>query len=244
MNPRGFMEDLKTLLPYDQQIMGYVENFGPEFYHRWYYHWDVWRHVSFMGVYCAKNVSDLWNYQEIIWDLKPGLIVELGTYAGGSALYFAWLMRFLWQGIYRSVPYVLTIDCDRSHVDARVLIHPEIKVFDGDSASEETAREIRGHIQYCGPLHRPSFFILDSDHSKDHVLAELEMLRNVTRPGDYVVVEDSNINGHPVLPDFGPGPWEAIGEYEARHPGDYRHDTEREVKFGFTFAPRGYLIRI
>ena len=89
----------------------------------------------------------------------------------------------------------------------------------------------------------PAFVILDSDHSKDHVLAELEMLRDVTRPGDYVVVEDGNINGHPVLPDFGPGPYEAIQEYEARHPEDYRHDTEREAKFGFTFAPRGYLIR-
>ena len=70
------------------------------------------------------------------------------------------------------------------------------------------------------------------------------MLRDLTRPGDYVVVEDGNINGHPVLPDWGPGPWEAIEEYESRHPDDYRHDTEREGKFGFTFAPRGYLIRI
>ena len=87
MNPRAFLEDLNSL-PSDRQVMKYVEDFGPDLYHRWYYNRQVWRHVRFMGVYCAKSVCDLWNYQEIIWGLKPGLVVELGTYEGGSALYF------------------------------------------------------------------------------------------------------------------------------------------------------------
>jgi cephalosporin hydroxylase len=87
------------------------------------------------------------------------------------------------------------------------------------------------------------FFILDSDHSKQHVLGELRMIRDCTRPGDYVIVEDSNINGHPVLPDFGPGPYEALQEYVARYPQDYTRDTKRELKFGFTWAPAGFLIR-
>ena len=64
-------------------------------------------------------------------------------------------------------------------------------------------------------------------------------------PGDYVVVEDSNINGHPVFSPYdpGPGPYEALEEYFSRFPQDYIPDRERENKFGFTYAPKGFLIR-
>lgn len=68
-------------------------------------------------------------------------------------------------------------------------------------------------------------------------------LRPVLVSGDYLVVEDSNVNGHPVLRSFGPGPYEAVREYFRRFPGDYEHDTEREAKFGFTFATNGFLRR-
>ena len=221
-----------------------------ELYHLWYYNRNIWRGITFMGVYAAKNVMDLWNYQEIIWNLKPALIVEFGTYQGGSALYLATMLQKIWQtqlkgpdGMDAPLPIVLTVDNGQAGaiVDDLVRDDPHIVVFTGDTTSVETEFQI---LKYRRRSPDPAFFILDSDHSKDHVLKELEMLRGVTRPGDYVVVEDSNINGHPVLPDFGPGPWEAIEEYERRHPDDYRHDTEREQKFGWTFAPRGYLIRI
>jgi cephalosporin hydroxylase len=52
------------------------------------------------------------------------------------------------------------------------------------------------------------------------------------------------MNGHPVCPHWGEGPLEAIAEYEQRHPTDYQHDTARETKFGFTYAPRGFLVRM
>jgi cephalosporin hydroxylase len=68
-------------------------------------------------------------------------------------------------------------------------------------------------------------------------------LRPLLGPGDDVVVEDSNVNGHPVLPSFGPGPFEAIEDYRARYPDDYLRDEPTEKKFGFTFAPCGFLIR-
>jgi cephalosporin hydroxylase len=90
-----------------------------------------------------------------------------------------------------------------------------------------------------------AFFIADSGHSMEHVLAELMLLRSLTLPGDYVVVEDGNINGHPVFSayDPGPGPYEALEEYFSRFPHDYIPDRERENKFGFTCAPKGFLIR-
>jgi cephalosporin hydroxylase len=89
----------------------------------------------------------------------------------------------------------------------------------------------------------PVFAILDSDHRMDHVLGEMLLLRPLLLPGDYLIVEDSNINGHPVLPDWGPGPFEAAAEYFARFPSDYERDTAREHKFSFTFATNGFLIR-
>src|SRR5262249_55907692 len=108
------------------------------------------------------------------------------------------------------------------------------------SAAPEIA-ELIGRLksEYPGKI----FAILDSDHSKNHVLAEMKLLRPLLSSGDYLLVEDSTVNGHPVLPGWGPGPYEAIEEYEAEFPSDYRHDDERENKFGFTFAPNGFLIR-
>nr|CRL78685.1 methyltransferase [Mycolicibacterium malmesburyense] len=87
------------------------------------------------------------------------------------------------------------------------------------------------------------FATLDSDHSMHHVLGEMKLLRPLLNPGDYMIVEDSNVNGHPILPQFGPGPYEAIEAYEQEFPDDYLHDKKREEKFGFTFAPNGFLIR-
>jgi len=75
------------------------------------------------------------------------------------------------------------------------------------------------------------------------MLKEMKLLRHVLARGDYLVVEDTNINGHPVLPGWGPGSYEAIEAYEHEFPDDYTHDVAREQKFGFTFAPRGFLIR-
>jgi cephalosporin hydroxylase len=71
----------------------------------------------------------------------------------------------------------------------------------------------------------------------------MELVRPVLTRGDYLVVEDGCINGHPLLPGWGEGPFEAIEEYVKRHPEDYAADRERETRFGFTFAPNGYLVR-
>jgi cephalosporin hydroxylase len=60
--------------------------------------------------------------------------------------------------------------------------------------------------------------------------------------GSYLIVEDSNVNGHPVLPEYGPGPWEAIGEFLAAN-RDFVADASRE-KFLMTFNPRGFLKRV
>jgi cephalosporin hydroxylase len=210
-------------------------NSATEDYHRWYYDTLVWTETTFMGVPCQKSVSDMWNYHEILFELKPSIVVEFGTNAGGSALYFAEMLNLV-----SSPSRVLSVDIDHSQAFEAVRNHPRIELFQSDSKSPRVADRVR---ELRAQLPGKVFFIVDSDHSLDHVLGELLLLREITAAGDYVVVEDGNLNGHPVMPGWGPGPLEALAKYFQQFPNDYTRDLRREHKFGFTFAPGGFLIR-
>jgi cephalosporin hydroxylase len=208
-----------------------------EAYHRWLYESKAYENTTFQGVNIRKSVSDLWLYQEIFFALKPKLVIEFGTWTGGSALYFTTLLEQL-HG--RNGHLVVTVDVNCGYVDNRAE-RPGIEFVTSTSTNKAVVNKITQYRSAFGEA--PCFAILDSDHSKKNVLAEMIALRSILKPGDYLVVEDGNINGHPVLPEFGPGPYEAIQEYERLYPDDYIHDREREKKFGFTFAPNGFLIR-
>lgn len=177
----------------------------------------------------------MWNYQEILYDLKPSLLVEFGTRFGGSALFFATVLRQISRRF-----KLLSVDIDAETISQAARNHPDIELLTMSTLDPRVAERIAAlRKEYPGP----SFFILDSHHSKEHVLGEMIALRPVLVSGDYMVVEDSNLNGHPVLPSYGPGPYEAIEEYFQQYPEDYRRDSARESKFGFTFATSGFLIR-
>ena len=204
-------------------------------YHRWYYDSGIWQQVSFLGVTCLKSVTDLWNYQEILTQIRPSLLIEFGTACGGSALYFAHIL-----GALNPEARVLTVDINPTAINSAVREHPRITCMHASTTDPAVAETItRMRSQAPGP----AFAIIDSDHRRQHVLAELLLLRPVLIEGDYLIVEDTNINGHPVLPGWGDGPMEALTDYERQFPSDYRHDSEREGKFGFTFAPNGFLVR-
>jgi cephalosporin hydroxylase len=204
-------------------------------YHAWYYSQEIWKTTKFLDVLTYKSVTDLWNYQEILTELKPSLVLELGTYQGGSALYFAETLKLV-SPHFR----VLTVDIDHNVVAERVRQHDCVELLESDTTNPKVAARFK-ELRRAYP--GKAFCIVDSDHNREHVIAELMLLREVTEPGDYVVVEDGNINGHPVLPDWGVGPYEALEEYLERYPDDYISDVAREQKFGFTFAPKGFLIR-
>ncbi len=206
-----------------------------EQYHIAYYYGCAWNTVSYRGVPLMKSVSDLWNYQEIIWQLQPSLVVEFGCFKGGSALFFSDILKST-----RELSKVLTVDISPQVTDPQILMNDHIEIMTDSSTSPAVAGRILSlRAEYAGR----AFAILDSNHKKGHVLAEMELMRRVLQPGDYLVVEDGNINGHPVWPDWGEGPFEAIQEYEQKYPQDYLHDRGREAKFGFTFAPNGFLIK-
>lgn len=205
-----------------------------ETYVRSYYDTGVWKEVMYRGVRTLKNVIDLWNYQEIFAERKIEWVLETGTRHGGSALYFADLLQNA-----EAPGLVITVDLDFDAL--QIPAHEKVHFVRGGSTSPPVLREIGALLPPCrGPL----FVILDSDHRSDHVLRELEVYVPLMLPGDYLVVEDTCINGHPVRPDFGSGPWEAVDIFLQRYPGLLTWDRQRELKFGVTFAPRGYFIRV
>lgn len=189
---------------------------------------QTWQNTFWLGVRTAKCPFDLWIYQEILWETRPDLIVECGTAWGGSALFLASVLDQLGSGA------VVTIDVATA---ADRPSHPRISYMSGSSTSPELAAEVRRLADSAERV----MVVLDSDHTRDHVAEELRLYAPLVTPGCYLVVEDTNVNGNPVLPEFGPGPQEAVAEFLA-HSDDFDVDQERE-KFMLTFNPSGYLRR-
>lgn len=209
---------------------------APEAYHRWYYDNLLWKQRTWAGVPIYKSPLDLWNYQEILSDLRPDLIIEIGAHSGGSALFLADVLASL--GIPES--RVISVDIDLSRLAPRARQRKNVAFIQSRSTSDLVHKTLAAERENTvGKV----FAILDGDHSKNNVLAEMRMLRDVLRKGDYLIVEDGDINGHPVLPNWGPGPYEAVEAYCAEFPDDYERDSTREFAFGWTAAPRGFLSR-
>jgi cephalosporin hydroxylase len=197
-------------------------------FHKRYYDSEVWRgRTHWLGVPTQKTPFDLWIYQELLVELRPDLVVETGTADGGSALYLASICDLIQHG------RVLTIDVREAERPA----HPRIAYMLGSSTERETVERVRHEAENASAV----LAILDSDHAAEHVLAELRAYAPLVTPGSYLIVEDTNINGHPVLPDFGDGPAEAVASFLAET-DEFTVDHSLE-KFGFTFNPGGYLRR-
>ena len=206
---------------------------APIEYLKWYYETNVWKRLDYRGVRTLKLPLDMWNYQELIFENDLHWVIETGTRHGGSALFFADLLA---AGMREGA--VISVDIAHEALHPLATSHPRIHLLLGDSTAPTTLEQIRRLV----PQNRARglLLILDSDHSARHVLQELTVLVPLLRQGDYVVVEDTIVNGHPVRPDFGPGPKEALETYLAEYPKKLVPDVRRESKFGCTFALSGY----
>lgn len=196
-------------------------------FHRLYYDSKVWVNTYWLGTECEKCPLDLWIYQEIINDLKPDLIIECGTYGGGSALFLATICDLVNRG------KIVTVDIEKRETPK----HERIKYIIGSSVDDQTVKEIRGLIKDGMKV----MVILDSDHSMKHVFEELRIYSQFVSVGSYLIVEDTNMNGNPVLPRSGPGPMEAVDEF-LKDNDSFKIDKSKE-KFYLTFNPHGYLLR-
>ncbi|MGF1661149.1 MAG: CmcI family methyltransferase [Kineosporiaceae bacterium] len=200
-------------------------------FHRIYYdearfRGGTWHLLTWRGVRVWKLPFDLWQYQEILHELRPDLIVECGTAFGGSALFLADVCEAIGNG------RVLSIDIEPQ---ADLPEHPRIEYVHGSSVDPAVLDRVRGEAAGAGTV----MVVLDSDHSRDHVLAECRAYGEIVTPGSYLVVEDTDVNGHPVFPEHGPGPMEAAVTFLAEN-DDFEHDVQRD-KLLFSQNPQGWL---
>lgn len=199
-----------------------------------YYDSQVWVTTKWLGVPSEQAPTDNWNMQQLIVELQPDYIIETGTWYGGTTLFYAEVLSFV-----NPEGKVITIDIEpRVEQASKLPIWKQrVEMIVGSSidprVTDHVAKEVQG---------KKVLITLDSLHTREHVLKEMEIYSKLVTPGSYLVVQDTNINGNPVNPGFGPGPHEAVQEFLQTH-DSYVADRSRE-KFLLTFYPGGWLKRV
>lgn len=198
---------------------------------------------SWMGRPIIQYPQDIIAMQEIIWRVKPDLIIETGIAHGGSLIFYASMLELLGGD-----GHVVGIDIDiRKHNRVEIEKHPMFKritMIEGSSTDEKIVEELR---QMAGG--KRVLVCLDSNHTHEHVLRELELYAPLVSVGSYCVVFDTIIEDMPKGTysdrpwDVGNNPKTAVQEYLKEH-GEFVVDGEMENKLLITVAPGGYLRRV
>jgi cephalosporin hydroxylase len=191
----------------------------------------TWMTTKWKGIHVAKCPLDMWQYQEIIQETQPDVIIETGTWHGGSAVFLRDILRLC--GKSRGI--VITIDIEPIGIFTE---EDGIIQLIGSSVSDKIVESVQKYIGKSDKV----MVILDSDHSQVHVAKELKAWARHVSGGCYLVVEDTNVNGHPVYKEHGPGPMEAVEEWLLEHP-EFQYDAYRE-RLMMTFNPKGYYKRL
>ncbi|MDP2785728.1 MAG: cephalosporin hydroxylase family protein [Sulfurimicrobium sp.] len=214
---------------------------------------------SWLGRPIIQYPQDMVAMQELIWQIKPDLIIETGIAHGGSLIFSASMLALLDMAEAiesgetinpkESRRKVLGIDIDiRAHNRAAIEAHPmasRIQMIQGSSI----APEIIGQVKQAAQGYTRILVCLDSNHTHEHVLAELEAYAAFTSVDSYCVVFDTIIEDLPadMFPDrpWGPGnnPKTAVWEYLKTHP-EFIIDRGIQNKLLITVAPDGYLKRV
>lgn len=197
----------------------------------------IWEKTNWLGVPCWKLPFDAWIMQEIIFKTRPEFIIETGTGSGGSALLYASIMELVNCGKVITVDIKNKVNFD--NYTASKLWDKRVTSIIGNSLDPRVIDTI---MKIMGISSRNIMVILDSWHAKEHVLEEIYKYSPLVALGNYLIVEDTHINGHPVPWDWGSGPYEAVEEF-LRNNKSFIVEKWCE-KLGFTFNPSGYLRRI
>jgi cephalosporin hydroxylase len=215
-------------------------------------------HFSWLGLPIIQYPPDIVAVQELIWDVKPDLIIETGVARGGSLLLSASVLALIelaeatkaGEKLDPAAPSrrVLGIDIDiRAHNRAAIERHPlasRITMIEGSSVADEIIAEVRA----VASEHRRVMVLLDSDHTHEHVLAELHAYGPLVSPGSYCVVFDTIIEDMPsdAYPDrsWGPGnnPSTAVRDYLASA-SEFSVDHKMDERLLISVARGGYLRR-
>lgn len=189
----------------------------------------TWRQGTWLGTPVRKLPTDLMAYQELLSTVRPDWIVETGTGTGGRALFLASICDLLDHG------QVVSIDPKPSRHHPT---HDRITYVVGQSIDDEVAAQVHA---LTGPAPH-ALVILGSRRAKVATLMEFGQYESLVRPGSYLVIEETMVNGRPVWPGFGPGPGEAVAQVLNTR-SDFAADPTFE-RYGLTFNPGGFLRRL
>lgn len=203
-------------------------------YHQAFYTSKAAAEMTWLGIPSIQNPNDVWITQELISRVKPDFIVEAGTWHGGSAAIWAMI-----QDQVNPKGRVITIDIqdlvDRTKLPP--ILRQKVDYVLGSSTDPGVVAFVTRRVAGGTVM-----VLLDSDHHKPHVLAELRAYAPLVSVGSYLIVQDTNVNGHPVALEHGPGPMEAVEEFLA---SDDRFVSDRtQERLMFTMHPKGYLKRV
>lgn len=212
--------------------------------------WALRHSYSFtwLGRPVIQLPEDLLRIQEVIWQLRPDVVVETGVAHGGSLIFYATILHALGKG------EVVGVDLEiRPHNRAAIEAHPLarlISLVEGDSKSTLTVERVRTKV----PADGKTLVILDSNHSRDHVLAEIRAYAPLVSVGCYLVVTDGVMRSLWDVPGGKPSwkqdnPCSAIDEFLAtdrrfRHEVPARPFDESQTKETPTHWPNAYLRRV
>lgn len=197
--------------------------------------------IDWLGVPIIQTPEDMILMQELIFKIKPDVIIETGIAHGGSLIYYASLLELLGKG------KVIGIDVEIRGYNRRVIeMHPmfkRIELIEGNSISDETIEKIGKKITKNSTI----IVCLDSNHTKAHVLKELQLYHAFVNPGSYIVVFDTIASK---LAELGAcdkvylnnSPKEAVEEFLKGH-NNFEIDKSYN-KLYTSFGQNGYLRRI
>ena len=214
---------------------------------------------AWLGRPIIQYPQDIVAMQELIWQVRPDLIIETGIAHGGSLILSASMLALLDYGDAvesrqmldpaRPRRRVVGIDIDiRAHNRQAIEAHPfanRIDMIEGSSTAPEVVEQVRRLAQGYERV----LVCLDSNHTHDHVLAELEQYSPLVTPGSYCIVfdtciEDMPAGSYPDRPwDVGNNPKTAVRAFVAQHP-EFEIDGQIDHKLMISVAPEGYLKRV
>jgi cephalosporin hydroxylase len=205
------------------------------------------------GLPIIQFPQDVMAMQEIFWSAKPDLVIETGIARGGSLSFWSSLMCLLdtYEGLdpRNSFRKVVGVDIDiRPHNRKALDEHPlrfKMELIEGSSIAPEIIQQVRSHADGADRV----LVSLDSNHTHEHVLAELNAYADLVSVGSYCIVFDTAIEDLPAgsFPDrpwdVGNNPKTAVHEWIKTHP-EFEIDKDIDNKLLISVAPDGYLKKV
>ena len=200
---------------------------------------------NWCGVPIIRLPDDIIVFQELVWDLKPKTIVEVGVARGGSVILSSSLLHLLGEG-----GRVFGLDIDiRTHNRVAIENHrlsSNVTLIEGDSTSQHIIEKLKNELG----RDLIDILVLDSNHTHEHVYNELIAYRDLIRVGGYIVLPDTVIENFPKgyysssrSWDVGNNPMTALSQFLSENP-NFSIDEVRSTKAVITESPKGYVIRI